>query len=74
MILHGHTNIQNFSLSVKEYSTSECCEQGKHFFHNEKRNIFLHSTIKKIFAAKDAKMTFCYFARESTPGISFLFI
>ena len=44
------------------------------FFHNEKRNIFLHSTIKKNFATKDAKMTFCYFARESTPGISFLFM
>lgn len=69
------TPIYKISLWVlKNIPQVNAVNKGNIFFRNEKRNIFLHSTIKKIFAAKDAKMTFCYFARESTPGISFLFI
>ena len=41
-MLHGHTEIQNLSLSVEEYSTSECSEQEH---HSEKRNIFLQAVL-----------------------------
>ena len=36
-LLHGHVEIQNFSLSVKKYFTSESSERVKYFLTQEEK-------------------------------------
>ena len=85
--LHGRLEIRNFSSSVEKYFTSERSEQVKYFFNTyvntnelpnhftfivfwcERRDLLCSHSNGDIFTCEDIK-----FSRESSPGISLVFI